>query len=308
MTDRLILYAVEALMLLAAIAILMPTILKRRSESGAPEETTADLAKDAVEARANLAQALRGEKARLDADLARGAVTPELYRSLLADLESRAVTEANELQASADEAAAYAKAKPLRVSRGVFAAAVAVGFAVLSAGLYAKLGAPELMQLQKEQAVMEGKASAEAIETYLEDAPKDGRAWVLLAHRRIDAGDFQGAADAYRSARAADAKIRQDPDIMLEYGAAVLTAQDQAHYGDAKRVLLQALGLQPENDKAVELVSLAALATQDWPLAKKQIEYMMTKTPPDSAQYMRFEGTVRKLDQLIAEQAQSPAK
>lgn len=306
MTDRVILYAVELLMLLAAIAILMPTILTRRSDGGAPDAAASDIAEDAKEARANLAQALRDEKARLDGDLARGAVTPALYQSLLADLESRAVAESRELKASEDEAAAYA-AKPLRIPRGAFAAAVAAGFAVVSAGLYAQLGAPELMTLQKEQAVMQGTASAESIETYLEESPKDGRAWVLLAHRRIDAGDFMGASQAYRSARAADEKIRQDPDIMLEYGAAVLTAQDKAHYGDAKRVLLQALGLQPENDKAVELVSLAAMATEDWPLAKKQIEFMMTKTPPDSAQYLRFEGTVKKLNELIAESGQAPA-
>ena len=78
---------------------------------------------------------------------------------------------------------------------------------LLSALCYGFLGAPEVMRLTEDQKVLQGTASAEAIETYLGDNEKDGRAWVLLAHRRIEGATSRGAAAAYREAFRVEKKI-----------------------------------------------------------------------------------------------------
>ncbi|MDQ9765791.1 hypothetical protein RFZ33_01675, partial [Acinetobacter baumannii] len=88
----------------------------------------------------------------------------------------------------------------------VVTAAVVAGVTAVSVGLYAVNGAPELIGLEKAQAVYDGRADTPSIERYLESSPKDGRAWVLLARRHVDEENFPKEAEAYRRGRAANAK------------------------------------------------------------------------------------------------------
>lgn len=299
MTDRAILYAIEFVMLAVAIAALMPTILRAGKRSG--ESLGTD------DARATLEAALRSEKSRLDDELTRGAISKTLYESLLADLRTRALEETRALDSG--EVPSLDQEPVTKSMRFKLAAGVTSLMVLLSAACYGFLGAPEIMRLAEDQKVLQGTASAEAIETYLKDNARDGRAWVLLAHRRIDAEDFKGAGAAYREAMRVEKKIASDPDILLEYGAAVLTANDEEFLGDAKAALLKAQSIEPDNPKAIELVGMAAFATQDWVLAKRQLERMLEGMSPDRAEYIRFEQTIRVLDERIkANEARAAAK
>lgn len=299
MTDRAILYAIEFVMLAVAIAALMPTIL--RAGKGSGESLGTD------DARATLEAALRSEKSRLDDELTRGAISKTLYESLLSDLRARALEETRALDSGEvplPDAEPVTKSMRFKLAAGVTSLIV-----LLSAACYGFLGAPEIMRLTEDQKVLQGTASAEAIETYLKDNARDGRAWVLLAHRRIDAEDFKGAGAAYREAMRVEKKIASDPDILLEYGAAVLTANDEEFLGDAKAALLKAQSIEPDNPKAIELVGMAAFATQDWVLAKRQLERMLEGMSPDRAEYIRFEQTIRVLDERIkANETRAAAK
>lgn len=299
MTDRAILYAIEFVMLAVAIAALMPTILRAGKRSG--ESLGTD------DARATLEAALRSEKSRLDDELTRGAISKTLYESLLSDLRARALEETRALDSGEvplPDAEPVTKSMLFKLAAGVTSLIV-----LLSAACYGFLGAPEIMRLTEDQKVLQGTASAEAIETYLKDNARDGRAWVLLAHRRIDAEDFKGAGAAYREAMRVEKKIASDPDILLEYGAAVLTANDEEFLGDAKVALLKAQSIEPDNPKAIELVGMAAFATQDWVLAKRQLERMLEGMSPDRAEYIRFEQTIRVLDERIkANETRAAAK
>ena len=293
MTERAILYAIEFVMLVVAIAALMPTIFRADSARGRESAGKAQEADSRIE----LEEALRSEKARLDDELARGLVTQAIYEQLLSDLRSRTLEELRALQSKENvspDAEPVTKQMRIRLAVGVTSMMV-----LLSALCYGFLGAPEVMRLTEDQKVLQGTASAEAIETYLGDNEKDGRAWVLLAHRRIEGGDFKGAAAAYREAFRVEKKIAADPDILLEYGAAVLTANDAEFLDDAKAALLKAQTMQPENPKAIELVGMAAFATKDWVLAKHQLEIMLSRMTPDRPEYMRFEETIKVLDERI---------
>ena len=79
--------------------------------------------------------------------------------------------------------------------------------------------------------------------------------------------------------------------------------------GDAKAALLKAQSIEPDNPKAIELVGMAAFATQDWVLAKRQLERMLEGMSPDRAEYIRFEQTIRVLDERIkANETRAAAK
>ena len=293
-SDRLILFALMGLMLVVAALFLVPTT----SKSFDKEKTGSDEA----DHRRELLEALRDQKRRLDEDRASGRITEALYEELLTDLERRMLEEhEGRPSETAEEAAETGTAKPLRMTPATLTVIVVAILVGIPTGLYTIMGAPEMMRLAEDQKVLEGTATPEAIETYLRDNSRDGRAWVLLARKRVEAGDYAGAATAYREARKAQTKVRNDPEVMLEFGAALLTAGEPRLLPEAKSVLQEALSTQPDNMKAVELLAIAAFQTQDWKLAAEQIRIVLGTLEPDSPRYVQYAETLRILERREAE-------
>lgn len=281
MTSTWLLYVICALMLLAAIAAVLPTVLRTKN----------DVNGEALdrEATALATKALQAEKAKLDADRSLGRISEAEYESLLTDLRRS--------KSPLGAPSSSANAKPsTRLSRVQLAVSVAVLITVVAGGSYAFLGSPEMLELTNAQKVMEGNASAESIEAYLKTAPKDGRAWVLFAHKKIEAGDFRAAARALRTAREVEPKIARDRDVMLEYGAAVLTAQESDWYADANRVVKEAYGLMADDPRAERLAVMAAIAAEDWAWAVDVVRAMLPRIPPDSGEYMQARETLVMLE------------
>ena len=297
MSNPWILYAVCAVMLVIALAALLPTIF--RAKEAETEAASAERAEKLV------SEALRAEKAQLDHDFAEGRLDRAHYEAMLSDLRRRIL---EEQKPALSEEEKGAERVPLKITRGALAALVIALVTFVSVGSYWFLGAPEMLELAEAQKVLQGTASAESIETYLEKAPKDGRAWVLLAHKKIDEGDFRTASRAYKAARDASEKIARDPDVMLEYGAAVLTAKETALYADAYKALREALVLKAGDPRAEPLALMGAVASEDWSGAAALVRSMIQKMPPDSADYMQAEQTLRMLEARAASKAQSQAK
>ena len=293
-SDRLILFALMGVTLVVAALFLVPTT----SKSFDKEKTGSDEA----DHRRELLEALREQKHRLDEDRASGRITEALYEELLTDLERRMLEEhEGRPSETAEEAAETGTAKPLRMTPATLTVIVVAILVGIPTGLYTIMGAPEMMRLAEDQKVLEGTATPEAIETYLRDNSRDGRAWVLLARKRVEAGDYAGAATAYREARKAQTKVRNDPEVMLEFGAALLTAGEPRLLPEAKSVLQEALSTQPDNMKAVELLAIAAFQTQDWKLAAEQVRTVLGTLEPDSPRYVQYAETLRLLERREAE-------
>ncbi|KAB7660985.1 c-type cytochrome biogenesis protein CcmI [Sutterella seckii] len=297
MSNPWILYAVCAVMLIIALAALLPTIFR------AKEAETEDVRN--ARAESFVSEALRAEKAQLDSDHADGRLDQAHYDAMLADLRRRILEE--QKPALNDEEKKLERV-PLKVTRGELAAIVVALVTFVSVGSYWFLGAPEMLELAQAQKVLQGTASAESIEAYLEKAPKDGRAWVLLAHRKIDEGDFRTASRAYKAARDSSEKIARDPDVMLEYGAAVLTAKETELYADAYKALNEALVLKAGDPRAEQLALMGAVAMEDWSGAASLVRNMIQKMPPDSPDYMQAEQTLRMLESRAQSKAETKAK
>lgn len=297
MTSYAMLYGLMGLMLLIAIAMIVPTLLKTDDLKDHEAETIY---------RGLLKEALREEKSRLDEELSRGSLSTALHAELMDDLARRAVEENRRASAGGDPLAT--EKKPMRTPMAAITAGVVALLVGLSVGIYSLNGAPELMRLSQDQKVLEGTASTEAIETYLGDNPKDGRAWVLLARRKAEGADFVAASDAYRRARQVNAKVAGDPSVSLEFGAALLSTESPAHFREAKDVLSAALAQDPENLQLVELTAIAAMQTSDWDLALANLRVILRHMSPDRPEYVRYEATVRELEhRAAAEAAPAPA-
>ena len=130
---------------------------------------------------------------------------------------------------------------------------------------------------------------------------------MLLAHRRIDAGDFTGAAQAYRNGRASSDKVASDPDVSLEYGAAVFSARLEDMYADANAALAAALAARPGDAKAERLALMGAVAVGEWTRARDILRAMLSRMAPDSADYVDAEQTLRMLEARVAQTEQESA-
>lgn len=301
MTDEIILFCILGLMLLVALGLLVPSLVRIWRDNGAQP--------DASEAEHNreLAGALQAQLAILKEDRESGQISEAEYEDMLDDIRRRAVEEHNAV--TNDPNAEGGRAKDGKVPGAMIVSAVVTGFIGVSVGVYALQGAPEVMRLLKDQTVIEGTAGVEALKVYLKDNSRDGRAWVLLARRYVEENNFAEAAKAYREGRRVYTKVREDPAVMLELGATLMTIGTGEAVAEAQPLIEEALRKEPQNMKAVELLAMAAAGNQDWNTAADQLTVLMQYTmSPDMPEYLRYEQTVKMLRAKAQNEAAGKAK
>lgn len=284
MTDTVLLYLVFGVMLVAAIAAILPTFLRAR-----PNEAHED------EHAAFLRHSLREEAERLEAEYAQGLHTEEAYRSLREDLERRAVEEMKETEAT--------KSRVVPVSLRNAVIGVVALMVCVPVMCYQLLGAPEVMLLVKDQQVFQGEArDVEQIREYLKVNEKDARAWVLLARRSVEKEDYRTALEAYRKGRSLNEKVAADPEVMLELTATILTLNERSAFPEAKELVKKALGVDPESARALEMAAIVMLTAEDWKGAVPYLESMLAKSSPDTPQYLRLAELLRDTKEKAAAQ------
>lgn len=284
MTDTVLLYVVFGVMLVAAIAAILPTFLRARPNDAHEDEHAAFLQKS-----------LREEAERLEAEFAQGLHTEEAYRSLREDLERRAVEEMRETETTKSRVA------PVSLRNAVIG--VVALMVCVPVMCYQLLGAPEVMLLVKDQQVFQGEArDVEQIREYLKVNEKDARAWVLLARRSVEQEDYRTALDAYRKGRSLNEKVAADPEVMLELTATILTLNERSAFPEAKELVRKALGVDPESPRTLEMAAIVMLTAEDWKGAVPYLESMLAKSSPDTPQYLRLAELLRETKEKAAGQ------
>lgn len=284
MTDTVLLYVVFGVMLVAAIAAILPTFLRARPNDAHEDEHAAFLR-----------NSLREEAERLEAEFAQGLHTEEAYRSLREDLERRAVEEMKETEAT--------KSRVVPVSLRNAVIGVVALMVCVPVMCYQLLGAPEVMLLVKDQQVFQGEArDVEQIREYLKVNEKDARAWVLLARRSVETEDYRTALEAYRKGRSLNEKVAADPEVMLELTATILTLNERSAFPEAKELVRKALGVDPESPRTLEMAAIVMLTAEDWKGAVPYLESMLAKSSPDTPQYLRLAELLRETKEKAAGQ------
>ena len=195
-------------------------------------------------------------------------------------------------RAALQREAAEHKPSTVKPSVGV-ALGAAVAVTVLSLSLYAWFGEPGLVEvfaaepeggLMKTDGTLGVNArsiSPEAFRLYLKKRPGDERAWVLYARECADAGNWQGAHDAYKAAVALNRFVAEDADVLMQYAAVTYNLKTSEATDEAIAILGRAEALDEKNLKVKEMLAMFALQARRWTAARTALEGLLVLMPAD---------------------------
>ena len=264
-----------ALFIVIAFAFVLPTALERPDKS---QRTIADERKFA-----NIA-IYRDQLSELEADLRNGIVSEEQYAQDRDEIERRLLEDT----AGASPATANgAKVPP--ASRST-AYAIAFGLPLAAVLFYFQVGNPgSLTQTARPVAAppsATGERSQEQIEANvaalaqkLQTNPNDAQGWTMLARSYNSMERFGEAAGAYAKATELQPK---DADLWAEYAFVTAMANNQSLEGRPMELVNQALKVDPDNAKALQLAGSAAFQTKNYSKAINYWQRVLKQVPPDS--------------------------
>ncbi len=122
----------------------------------------------------------------------------------------------------------------------------------------------------------------DALKSHVERAPRDGRAWVMLARAELDADRFREAADAYERGLATSRKVALDAAVWCEYADALGMAQGGRLEGRPRELIERALALNPAHPKALEMAGSAAYERGDFAAAARHWKALLAQLAADS--------------------------
>jgi cytochrome c-type biogenesis protein CcmH len=255
---------IAALLVVVALAWVVPPLL-RGSHAAAVDRTQMNLA------------ILRDQLAELDAELARGALSPEQHAESRAELERRAL----------DETAAPVKAPTSRGGR-IVAAFVVVLVPLASAALYLTLGDPGAFDPGSTQAQSDHtkQPSPEQIEAMLarmaqrlQNEPDNVEGWSMLARSYYVMRRYADAVGAYERLVKL---VPADPGLLTDYADALAMREGRRIAGRPLELVQQALKLDPNNLKALAMAGTEAFDRKDYKGAVEYWERLRAAAPPDS--------------------------
>jgi cytochrome c-type biogenesis protein CcmH len=255
-------WIIAALMAAAAIAWVLPVLLRRR-----------DTASD-VEQRASNIAILKDHLAELDADLAAGTLQPQQYEQARQDLERRAIEEAREAESIPEGAAPARK--------------TAIGLAVLlpvcATLLYLQLGDPAGISPQAPHGP--GKATSQEVEAMvaklaarMQQTPDDGKGWALLARSYLV---MERTAEAVAAYERAISILKDDADVLADYADALAVEQGRRIEGKPLKMVERALKIDPTQWKALAMAGSAAFERNDYKTAVAYWEKLQSRAEAGS--------------------------
>jgi cytochrome c-type biogenesis protein CcmH len=286
-------WIVAATLLVLALLLVLPTLIRQRPAAPAAGESTLPNAR-----RANLA-ILRDQLAQVDAELAAGSITPEQHRLSRGEIERRVLDE----EAVADGPRKSGSARRTAAVLGAVIPLFALGVYTLKGNLAgldpravqaqaAENGEVTMAQVEEMVGVL-----AKRLEGQATPQPGDAVGWSMLARSYAFLQRFPEASRAYERALALDPKNAQ----LLADAADVLAAvQGQQLAGEPMRLIEQALQVDPNHPKALALAGSAAFERKEFASAIALWTKARQFVPPDSE-------FAKALDGSIAEAKAAPA-
>jgi len=263
-----------AALILIALAFVLPTALRRSEDK--------DVKTDDERKKANVA-VYRDQLSELEADVRNGIVSEEQYAQDREEIERRLledVATTNTIKTVAPPVSARNTAYLV----GIGLPLVAIIF-YLNVGNPKSIGEPPVTISQpgpaapQERTQGQIQANVEKLAKRLESNPSDAQGWTMLARSYSSMERFSEAAGAY--AKATELKPN-DGDLWAEYAFATAMANGRSLEGKPAELIQQALKVEPENAKALQLAGSAAFQTRNY---KKAIDYwqrVLKQVPADS--------------------------
>jgi cytochrome c-type biogenesis protein CcmH len=269
-------WVICAAMILIALVFVLPPALQRSEESN--RET------DDERKKANIA-VYRDQLSELEADVKNGIVSEEQYAQDREEIERRLLEDIATTNTK-KTAAPPVSARNTAYLLGVGLPLVAIIFYLNVGTPKAVDGEPPAMASQSGPAAAPGGRTQEQIQANvdklaerLKSNPSDVQGWTMLARSYTSMERFGEAAGAY--AKATELKPN-DADLWTEYAFATAMASGRSLEGKPMELIQQALKVEPENAKALQLAGSAAFQARDY---NKAIDYwnrVLKQVPADS--------------------------
>jgi cytochrome c-type biogenesis protein CcmH len=266
-----------AVFIVIAFAFVLPTALRKNEKS---QRELADERKQA-----NIA-VYRDQLSELEADLQNGIISNEQYTQDRDEIERR-LLEDTAIAATAKQKTGAAAPQ---TTSGTTTYALAVVLALVAVVVYLQIGnlkaitdpqaagaAAVTATGQRTQAEIDENVAALA--KRLQSNPTDTEGWIMLARSYRSMERFGESAGAYAKATQLQPN---DADLWTEYAFVSAMAAGQRLDGHPTELINQALKVDPENAKALQLAGSAAFQAKDY---KKAIEYwerVLKKAPAGS--------------------------
>jgi cytochrome c-type biogenesis protein CcmH len=286
-------WVVCALCVIVALALILPTLLDRKTDS---------TREAALERRnANIA-VYRDQLSELAADLKNGIIGQSQYDQDREEIERR-------LLEDTVESVARTKSLPPTGDRRT-AYVLGLGIPLVAVIFYYNLGSPEVIDnppapsVARPAAQQPGGRTPEQIEANvaglakkLQANPNDAQGWVTLARSYSSMEKFGESAGAYAKATELNPK---DAELWAEYAFVSAMASNQQLEGRPTELIEQALKIDPDNAKALQLAGTAAFQARDY---KKAIDYwqrVLARVPADSEVARMIQGRIEEAKSLSA--------
>ena len=194
--------------------------------------------------------------------------------------------------AAGEEAGSMPDPRSARARRRWMTLALLGVMPALTAGLYLYLGAPSILQeqaLTQAHAAYDTDAMVKALEGKLKAKPDDAEGWYALgrayiALQRLDEAELALAKAAQLAPKEARMLSQQAEPIALKAGRLD---------GRPMELVAQALELDYEDEKALELAGLAAYQQQKWAESLHFWRRLMKKLPKNSEFYEEIARAVK---------------
>jgi cytochrome c-type biogenesis protein CcmH len=260
---------IAAILTAVGLAWLLPPLLRRERASRTVERAAANLG------------ILKDQLAELEAERARGAVSPEQYAETKAELERRVL----------EDVAAEIPAAPPAASRSARASAIVIALVVpIAAGLiYWQRGDLAAFDPALQQAMGEGSPhnmSPQEVERIvqklaerLKQEPDNADGWLTLARTYYVMRRFSEAVQAYEQLVKL---VPDDAGVLADYADALAMARGRRISGEPMALVKKALALDPNHWKALAMAGTEAFDRKDYKTAVDYWERLRNSVPADS--------------------------
>jgi len=267
-------WVVCAGLLAIALAFILPTLLEKN--------TTAKQSADHERREANIA-VYRDQLSELKHDLENGIVSQEQFNQDSEEIQRRLLEDINTASAATAKATpanrntAYALALAIPLIAVVFYVKVGTSNAITSAATSAT-EAPPIASGGGPRTQAQIQANVQKLADRLKANP-DPAGWIMLARSYSSMEQYAESAGAYAKATELNPN---DADLWAEYAFVSAMASDRKLEGKPTELIQQALKIDPENAKALQLAGTAAFDAKNYKKAIEIWQKVLSRVPPGS--------------------------
>lgn len=170
----------------------------------------------------------------------------------------------------------------------------------VTVGLYLYLGAPGILEeqaLTQAQSRYDPEGMVKALEDKLKSTPNDPEGWYALGRAYIA---FERHVDAEEALRKATIQAPKNAKYIAQYAESI-ALKNGSLLGRPHELIMEALEIDYEEDKALELAGLAAYQQEKWAESLHFWRRLLKKLPKDTDQYDAISQAVKIAEKKVEE-------